>query len=174
MTDLSDTITAAMSGQHITIHSDGAAKGNPGPGGWGAVLCRMEGTSELKRLLRKGFDPSHATTNITMEMTAVAAALEVIKPGEPQPIIIRPDLKLIVQGMTEWLPGWIARGWRKGDGKPVENRSLWERLIAATEGKTVYWLHVKGHAGDERNELAHKIAGEQMRKAMQTIFDAAA
>lgn len=170
MTKSDDTLKAAMSGPHISIHSDGAAKDNPGAGGWGAVLCRMDGTTELKRLLRKGSDPSPDSTNIRMEMTAAAAALKVIKPGEPQPIIVCPDLKLIMQGMTEWLPGWIAKGWLKADGKPVENRDLWERLIAAAEGKTVHWHWVRGHDGDERNELAHQLAQQQMHKAVAAMF----
>lgn len=167
-------LTAAMSGPHITIHSDGAAKGNPGPGGWGAVLCRMDGTTEVRRKICQGFDPTMTVTNIRMEMTAVAAALEAIKSGEPQPIIVRPDLIIIVKGMTEWLPRWIANGWRKSDGSPIENQDLWQRIIAATQGKTVFWLHVKGHAGDERNERADRLANDQMHKAVAAAFAQAA
>lgn len=174
MTEQKDTIAEATNGSHITIHSDGAAQGNPGAGGWGAVLCRMNGTKEIKRRPLGGFDPDPRTTNIRMEMIAAAAALEVIKPGEPQPIIVCPDLKLIMLGMTDWLPGWIAKGWVKADGKPVENRDLWERLIAAAEGKIVHWHWVRGHDGDERNELAHRLAQQQMHKAVAAMFSNAA
>lgn len=173
MTSLPDHIADAMNGPHITSHTDGSAHGNPGPGGWGAVLCRMDGSIELERHLLRGFD-STSVTNIRMEMTAVAEALEFIRPGEPQPLIIHADLQLLVRGMTEWLPGWIANGWRKADRKPVENRDLWERLIAATEGKTVHWHWIKGHAGDERNELADRIAGEEKQKAIRAMFGHAA
>jgi ribonuclease HI len=173
MTSLPDHITNALNGPHITIHTDGSAHGNPGPGGWGAVLCRMDGTIELKRRILRDFD-SNSVTNVRMEMTAVAEALEFIQPGEPQPVIIRPDLQLIVKGMTEWLPGWVAAGWRKRSGGPVENRDLWQRIIAATEGKTVHWLWIKGHAGDERNELADHIAGEEKQKAILAMFGRAA
>lgn len=175
MTELpDDPITAALSGPHLAIFTDGASYKNPnGPGGWGAVLCRMDGPTELRRLLRAGHDTG-AVSNIRMEMTAVGAALEAIKPGEPQPIIVRPDLELIVKGMALWLPGWIERGWRKSDRKPVENVDLWLRIIAATEGKTVHWLWVRGHAGDERNELADQLANQQMQKAIRLMFDQAA
>lgn len=173
MTELT-MIADALNGLHITIHTDGAAYRNPGPGGWGAVLCRMEGSTELKRRITGGFDASPDTTNIRMEMTAVAAGLEAIRPGEPQPILVRPDLEIIVKGMTEWMPGWIARGWRTSKGKPVDNVDLWQRIASASEGKTVNWLWVRGHAGDERNELAHSVAAAQMHKAIAATFSNAA
>jgi ribonuclease HI len=173
MTSLPDHIINALNGPHITIHTDGSAYGNPGPGGWGAVLCRMDGTTELKRRILRGFD-GNTVTNVRMEMTAVAEALDFIQPGEPQPAIIRSDLQMIVSGMTEWLPGWIAAGWRKRGGEPVENRDLWQRIIAATEGKAVHWLWIKGHAGDERNELADRIASEEKQKAIAAMFGHAA
>ena len=170
---LPDHIATATSGLHITIHTDGSAYRNPGSGGWGAVLCRMDGATELRRKMLSGFDPAPTATNIRMEMTAVAEALEFIRPGEPKPIIVRPDLDIIVKGMAEWLPGWIKRGWRKSDGKPVENTDLWLRIVAAVADKDVLWHWVRGHNGDERNELADRIAKEQMRKAVAAAFDAA-
>ncbi len=174
MTILAEATMTTMGGRHITIHTDGAVHSNPGPGGWGAVLCRMDGEIELSRLERWGFDPDPTTTNIRMEMIAVARALEVVKPGEPQPIIVRPDLDLIVKGMTAWLPGWKGRGWRKSDGSPVENADLWRRIETATEGKTVHWLWVRGHAGDPRNERADQLANQEKRRAIRRMFTEAA
>ncbi len=159
---------------HILIYTDGSCHGNPGPGGYAATLRRIaaEGTA-LKCHRVSGFDPTE-TTNVRMEMTAVATALEYLKPDEPQPIIIRSDNSMIPDGMTKWLLGWIAKGWRKGDGKPVLNRDLWERIIAAAEGKTITWEWVRGHAGDPMNEEVDRLAGEQKelarRKAAEIMF----
>ncbi len=156
---------------HILIYSDGSCHGNPGPGGYAATLRRIDaGGNELKCRKVRGFDPTE-TTNVRMEMTAVAAALEYLKPSEPQPIIIRSDNSMIPNGMTEWLPGWIAKGWRKGDGKPVLNRDLWERIIAAAEGKTITWEWVRGHAGDPMNEEVDRLAGEQKEIARQKAVE---
>lgn len=161
---------------HILIYSDGSCLGNPGPGGYAAVLRRIDADgNELRRFSVKGNDPSR-TTNVRMEMTAVAAALERLKPDEPQPITIRADHSMISDGMNLWLSGWIAKGWRKGDGKPVLNKDLWQRVIAAAGTKAITWEWVRGHAGDPRNEEVDRLAKAQAeiakRKAAKSMFAA--
>lgn len=150
---------------HILIYTDGSCHGNPGPGGFAATLRRIAADGEeLKYLPVVGQEPGR-TTNIRMEMTAVAAALERLKADEPLPVIVRPDLELIFRTMTERINGWIANGWRIASGKPVANRDLWERIIAAAGGKDISWEWVKGHAGDPRNEEVDRLAGEQTKLA---------
>lgn len=161
---------------HILIYTDGSCHGNPGPGGFAATLRRI-GTNgeEIKCRRVVGFEPDH-TTNIRMEMTAVAAALKCIRADEPLPVLVRPDLKLIFEAMTKWVPGWIANGWHKADGKPVSNCDLWKKIIAAAEGKVIIWDWVKGHAGNPRNEEVDRLAGEQTKlarsKAAEIMFAA--
>jgi len=152
---------------HILIYTDGSCHGNPGPGGYAATLRRIDADGIALKCRRVGgFDPTK-TTNVRMEMTAVAAALECLKLDEQHPIVIRSDNSMIPDGMTKWLPGWIAKGWRKGDGKPVLNRELWERIIVAAEGKAITWEWVRGHAGDPMNEEVDRLAGQQMEMARQ-------
>jgi ribonuclease HI len=159
---------------HILIYTDGSCHGNPGPGGYAATLRRIAADgSELKCHRVVGLEPKK-TTNIRMEMTAVAMALEYLKTDEPQPIVIRPDLELIFRTTTDYLPTWLTNGWRKSDGKPVKNRDLWERIVAAAEGKAITWEWVRGHAGDPRNEEVDRLAAKQMelarRKAASLMF----
>lgn len=135
----------------VTIYSDGACKGNPGPGGWGAVL-RYNGAE--KRL--KGGQPD--TTNNRMELTAAIQALESLR--EPCAVTLHTDSTYVMKGLTEWLPGWKRRGWRTADGKAVKNQDLWERLDAACARHRIDWRWVKGHAGDPGNELADQLANE--------------
>ncbi|MFK0385195.1 ribonuclease H [Agrobacterium sp. NPDC090273] len=159
---------------HILIYTDGSCHGNPGPGGFAATLRRITADgAELKYRRVVGFEPDH-TTNIPMEMTAVASALGCLQAGEPLPVIVRPDLKLIYDAMTKWVPGWIANGWRKGDGKSVSNCDLWKQIITVAEGKTIIWDWVKGHAGGPRNEEVDHLAGKQTKlarsKAAEIMF----
>jgi len=105
-----------------------------------------------------------------MEMTAIAAALEVVKPGEPEPIVIYSDNRLVLDGMGGWLQKWEANGWRKADKKPVVNRDIWERLIAATAEKSIEWRHVKAHAGHPFNEEVDRLAKVQMQEAHDAFF----
>lgn len=147
----------------IIIYTDGACLGNPGPGGWAATVHRFQGDTEVKKLHLTGGERD--TTNIRMEMQAAIAALKVLRPDEIAPILICSDCKLIVDGMTEWLPKWMANGWRKPDRKPVRNRDLWEMLVKLTEGRNVTWRWVKGHAGDPFNEEVDVIAWEAARRA---------
>lgn len=159
-----NTANRLPAGRYILIHADGSCFGNPGPGGYAAVLRRMDGENELKRRVVRAPEPE-PTTNVRMEMTAAASALEAIKPGEADPIVIYSDNSLVSRGMSDWVHKWPSKGWKGSDRKPVANRDLWERLIAAAEGKTVEWRWVKGHAGDPRNEEVDKLARKEMEKA---------
>lgn len=135
---------------HVIIHTDGACKGNPGPGGWGAVL--QAGGGHEKELW--GGEPN--TTNNRMELMAAIMALEALK--RPCKVELHTDSKYVMQGITEWLRGWKARGWLTADKKPVKNADLWQRLDAARLRHDVKWRWVKGHAGHELNERADQLA----------------
>ena len=138
----------------VEVHTDGACSGNPGPGGWGAVL-RWRG---LDREL-SGFEP--ATTNNRMELAAAIGALETLK--RPMTVRLYTDSSYLRNGITTWLPAWKARGWRTADKKPVKNQDLWRRLEAALGNHQVEWRWVKGHSGDPGNERADELAREAIR-----------
>ena len=135
---------------HVIIHTDGACKGNPGPGGWGAVL--QAGGGHEKELW--GGEPN--TTNNRMELMAAIMALEALK--RPCKVELHTDSKYVMQGITEWMRGWKARGWLTADKKPVKNADLWQRLDAARARHDVKWRWVKGHAGHDLNERADQLA----------------
>jgi ribonuclease HI len=134
----------------VDIYTDGACSGNPGPGGWAALLQYNGKEKELS-----GADP--ATTNNRMEMTAVIRALKELK--KPCHVRLHSDSALIINAMTQgWIENWQAKGWRKADKKPVENRELWEEMLAAMRQHHVEWIKVKGHADDERNNRVDALA----------------
>ena len=133
----------------VVIYTDGACRGNPGPGGWGAVL-RYNGH---ERRLHGG---ETATTNNRMELMAAIEALEALR--EPCDIDLHTDSNYVRQGITEWLPQWRRRSWKTADRKVVKNQDLWQRLDAAAARHRVRWHWVKGHSGDEGNELADQLA----------------
>ncbi|MFS0709318.1 MULTISPECIES: ribonuclease HI [Brevundimonas] len=135
---------------HVIIHTDGACKGNPGPGGWGAIL--QTGGGHEKELW--GGEP--LTTNNRMEMMAAIMALEALK--RPCRVDLHTDSKYVMQGVTEWMRGWKARGWKTADKKPVKNEDLWRRLDEARNRHEVKWHWVKGHAGHALNERADGLA----------------
>lgn len=143
----------------IDIYTDGACSGNPGPGGWGAIL--RYGSSE-KELSGAEAD----TTNNRMEMMAAIAALESLK--HPCEVDLTTDSNYVKKGITEWLKGWKARGWKTADKKPVKNVDLWERLEAAAEPHTMHWHWVKGHAGHAMNERADELARAAIVRLRQT------
>ncbi len=138
-----------MTDGRVEIFTDGACSGNPGPGGWGAVL-RYNGTDKELR----GGEP--ATTNNRMELMAAIRALEALK--RPMPVTLTTDSQYVKNGMTQWLAGWKARGWKTADKKPVKNVDLWQRLEAALAPHDVRWQWVKGHAGHPENERADELA----------------
>ncbi|WP_156893883.1 ribonuclease HI [Brevundimonas aveniformis] len=134
---------------HVIIHTDGACKGNPGRGGWGAILQSGVHEKELW-----GAEPE--TTNNRMEMTAAIMALEALK--KPSDVDLYTDSKYVMQGITEWIGGWKSRGWKTADKKPVKNEDLWRRLDEARTRHRVSWHWVKGHAGHALNERADALA----------------
>ena len=133
----------------VIIYTDGACRGNPGPGGWGALIKYGETTKEIY-----GADVS--TTNNKMELTAAIKALKEIK--EPSEIIIYTDSKYVLQGIEEWIHNWKKRGWLGANKKPVKNEELWKELDELREKHTIKWNWVKGHSGDPGNETADMLA----------------
>ena len=136
--------------ESVELFTDGACKGNPGPGGWGAVL--QTGGGHEKEL----WGGEANTTNNRMELMAAIMALEALK--RPCRVELHTDSKYVMQGITEWMRGWKARGWLTADKKPVKNADLWQRLDAARARHDVKWRWVKGHAGHELNERADQLA----------------
>ena len=141
-----------MSGT-ITIWTDGACSGNPGPGGWGAILRSGDHEKELS-----GGAP--ATTNNRMELTAAIRALEALK--GPSEVDLHTDSQYVRGGVTGWIHGWKRNGWRTADRKPVKNIELWQQLDAAAERHRIRWHWVKGHAGHAENERADLLARQGM------------
>ena len=142
-----------MSGK-VEIWTDGGCKGNPGPGGWGAILKYGDKVKELKG------GEAH-TTNNRMELMAAISALESLK--RPCEIILHTDSQYVRQGVTGWIKNWKRNGWRTADKKPVKNEELWRRLDDARAPHTIDWRWVKGHAGNPMNERADELAGEAMK-----------
>jgi ribonuclease HI len=135
--------------QIVEIFTDGACSGNPGPGGWGALLRYGAVEKELS-----GGEPQ--TTNNRMEMMAAIAALEALK--RPAVVKLHTDSQYLKNGITEWLPNWKRRGWKTADKKPVKNADLWQRLEAAEKPHKVEWLWVRGHDGHVENERVDLLA----------------
>jgi ribonuclease HI len=129
--------------KQIEAHTDGACLGNPGPGGWAALL-RWRGQE------RELVGAEAQTTNNRMELMGAIAALEALR--EPCEVMLQTDSQYVRQGITEWMPNWVRRNWRTAAGEPVKNRDLWERLHAATLQHRIEWRWVKGHSGDPDNE----------------------
>jgi ribonuclease HI len=136
-------------GEVVRIYTDGACKGNPGPGGWGALLRSGSHERELY-----GGDP--ATTNNRMELTAVIRALAALK--RPSEVEVYTDSEYVKKGITEWLAAWKRRGWKTADRKPVKNADLWRALDEAAARHHVRWHWVRGHAGHPENERADALA----------------
>ncbi len=143
----------------VVIYTDGACSGNPGPGGWGAILMSGDHTREIC-----GGEPD--TTNNRMELMAAIAALEALK--RPCTVELYTDSQYLRQGISEWLAGWKARGWRTASKAPVKNEDLWRRLDAARARHDVKWLWVKGHAGHPLNERADALARQGLLTTRET------
>ncbi|WP_372783040.1 ribonuclease HI [Phenylobacterium sp.] len=142
----------------VVIHTDGACSGNPGPGGWGAILQSGGKTRELK-----GGEP--ATTNNRMELMAAIQALEALT--KPCKVELHTDSQYVMKGISEWIHNWKRRGWLTADKKPVKNDDLWKRLDTARLRHEVAWRWVKGHAGHELNERADQLAREGMLETLE-------
>lgn len=136
----------------VVIYTDGACKGNPGPGGWGVLLRSPDGTE------KELFGGEKGTTNNRMEMMAVIQALTALK--RPCTVTLHLDSQYVLKGITEWLPGWKARGWKTAAKQPVKNVDLWQQLdqLVTHGGHKVDWRWVKGHNGDPGNERADSLA----------------
>ncbi|WAT19099.1 ribonuclease HI [Aurantiacibacter sp. MUD11] len=135
----------------VEIFTDGACKGNPGPGGWGAILRSGGKEKELS-----GSDAE--TTNNRMELTAAIEALKALK--RPCEIALHTDSKYMIDGITKWIHGWRRNGWKNAAKKPVANADLWQALEAAMEPHRIDWHWVKGHAGHPENERADRLASD--------------
>ena len=133
----------------VDVFTDGACRGNPGPGGWGVLLRYQDSEKELW-----GGEPE--TTNNRMELTAVIEALNALQ-GK-QNVLLHSDSKYVLDGINSWIDGWKSRGWKTAAKKPVKNQDLWEALDAARDKHVVNWNWVKGHAGDPGNEEADELA----------------
>ncbi len=145
----------------IVIYTDGACKGNPGPGGWGVLLRAADGTE------KELFGGERATTNTRMEMTAVIEALAALK--RPCAVALYLDSQYVLKGITEWLAGWKARGWKTAAKEPVKNVDLWQKLdqLVSGAGHTIDWRWVRGHTGDPGNERADALANKGVEQALR-------
>lgn len=148
-----------MTSSEVTIHTDGACRGNPGPGGWGAVL-EYGGT---RKTLHGGEAP---TTNNRMELTAVIRALAALK--RPCRVTLYSDSQYVLNGITEWLPNWKRRGWKTAAKKPVLNADLWQALDTEAARHTIDWHWVRGHSGHPGNEEADRLANLGIDELMNT------
>jgi ribonuclease HI len=140
--------------KRVVIHTDGACSGNPGPGGWGAVVRDGDRVTEIK-------GGEAATTNNRMELLAAISALESLPDATPAEL--HTDSQYLRDGITRWLHNWKKNGWRTSDKKPVKNVDLWQRLEAAAERHHVSWHWVQSHVGHDENERADELAREGMR-----------
>ena len=138
-----------MSEAEVVIYTDGACRGNPGPGGWAALLIKGEHERELA-------GAEAATTNNRMELMAVIQAFAALK--RPVKACVYTDSEYVRRGITEWLTNWKARNWKTADRKPVRNQDLWQQLDAAVQGHDVDWRWVKGHSGNAGNERVDALA----------------
>lgn len=145
-----------MSEKLVEIYTDGACSGNPGPGGWGALLRYGDSEKEL-------YGGAAGTTNNRMELMAAIAALEALK--RPSRVRLTTDSTYVKNGITQWLPNWKRRNWRTAGKKPVKNADLWRRLEAAMAPHQVEWAWVKGHAGHPDNERADELARQGVELA---------
>ena len=139
---------------HVVIYTDGACAGNPGPGGWGAILIAGEHRKELQ-------GGEAASTNNRMELTAAIAALQALK--RPSHVDLHTDSEYVRNGITSWIHGWKKRGWKTADRRPVKNVELWQKLDEARNRHDVTWHWVRGHTGDVENERADELAREGMQ-----------
>jgi len=143
----------------VEIYTDGACKGNPGPGGWGVLLSSSQSRKEL-------YGGELGTTNNRMEMQAVIEALSALK--RPCKVLLHVDSQYVLKGMTEWMPGWKARAWKTAAREPVKNVDLWQRLDALVQsgGHQIEWRWVRGHDGDAGNERADQLANLGVQVAL--------
>jgi len=143
--------------ERVQIFTDGACRGNPGPGGWGAILRYGDREKEI-------YGAERATTNNRMELMAAIRAIEALT--RECEITLTTDSEYLRKGITEWLPQWKRRGWKTAAKQPVKNQDLWERLEKAIEGHRVDWEWIKGHSGHEENERADLLANRAIEEML--------
>ncbi len=148
--------------QLVEIATDGACKGNPGPGGWGALIRYGEREKEIS-------GGEAETTNNRMELRAAIEALNILK--RPCRVRLSIDSTYVKDGITQWIHGWQKNGWRTAAKKPVKNADLWQNLLAAVERHQIEWVWVKGHAGDADNERADQLASDAAYAAARESYD---
>lgn len=154
----------------VVVHTDGSCYVNPGPGGWGAIVCFWNGDTLIERVQLA--DADLATTNNKMELSAVLAVLQYIR-GRPDfdrsiPVTVISDSRYVVDGFTQWLPKWVRKGWRASDKKPVKNQELWKAFEFAAAGLTLAFEWVKGQSGNPENEAADALARAAMDSLLAT------
>jgi ribonuclease HI len=148
-----------MNENKIIVYTDGACSGNPGPGGWAAIILYGE-----KEIILRGGEAQ--TTNNRMELTAIINTFQYLQENFPslnREVEIYSDSKYVIDGITSWMPNWIKRGWKGSDKKPVKNRDLWETIDHLRQGLILKFIWVKGHNKDKYNEMADEIAVEESR-----------
>jgi ribonuclease HI len=150
----------------ITIYTDGSSRGNPGPGGWAAIVL------DEVRAVELGGAEEH-TTNNRMELTGAISALEYVGALAPDKIELHTDSEYVMKGITEWVSGWQKRGWRTASKKPVLNQDLWQKLILASDGKEIEWKYVAGHSGHEFNDRCDEIATSLADGVNITLYNGA-
>lgn len=150
-------VSASSTTSTVTIYTDGACKGNPGPGGWGASLASGELSKEL-------FGGEPQTTNQRMELTAALRALSALK--RPCAVVLYTDSQYVLKGITSWIAGWKRNGWQNSAKQPVKNADLWRALDAAAAPHDIDWRWVKGHSGDAGNERADALANEGVAQVL--------
>ena len=136
---------------HVHVYTDGACRGNPGPGGWGALLQYGDHEKEL-------YGAERETTNNRMELMGAIQSLESLK--RPCEVTLTTDSEYVRKGITEWIHNWKRRGWKTADKKPVKNQDLWQRLDVATHKHRIHWKWVRGHTGHPENERADQLANK--------------
>ncbi|HAM51990.1 MAG TPA: ribonuclease HI [Nitrospiraceae bacterium] len=144
----------------VEIYADGACSGNPGMGGFGAILKSREKIKEISGC-------QETTTNNRMELLGVISALEALK--TPCKVRVTTDSTYVVKGMTEWMRSWIKRGWRNSQKQEVLNRDLWERLLKASEAHEIEWAWIRGHNGHPENERCDEIAREEIKRCRKSM-----
>lgn len=151
---MSDDLTSPDTRPEIVVYTDGACSGNPGPGGWGAILISGPHRKEIN-------GGEAATTNNRMELLAAISALEALK--HPSKVELHTDSMYVRDGISKWIHGWKRNGWKTADKKEVKNAELWKRLDAAVKRHVIDWRWVRGHAGHPENERADQLARDGMR-----------
>lgn len=148
----------------ITIYTDGSSRGNPGPGGWGAIVM------DDVRVVELG-GRENLTTNNRMELMGAIKALEYAGTLSDAPFEVHTDSEYVMKGITQWIKGWQMRGWRTAAKKPVLNQDLWQKLVLVTDGKEINWKYVPGHAGHEFNERCDEIATNFADDTAVTLYN---